>query len=288
MIIVHDAACEGYSQPGHPERPVRISATVALLQSQKELPIEWLKPGEVKQKSLLRAHTELHLQNIKNATAFDQDTPAFPGIEAHARRSVGAALTAMEAALSGKHAFSLMRPPGHHAEREKAMGFCYLNQAAICALEALSAAVMRVAVFDFDVHHGNGTEDILQFERDAMFCSVHQFPCYPGTGRESREHCLNFPIPPNSPASDYMSACKMGLERIHAWHPDLLIVSAGFDAYARDPLAQQSLELEHFQTLGQWIKQTGIPSFSLLEGGYSGDLPQCLFAYLKGLEMMKI
>ena len=117
---------------------------------------------------------------------FDADTPAYPQIAAHARRSVGGALQALQSARAGEMAFSLMRPPGHHATRNGAMGFCYLNSIAIAALEARAAGFQRVAVFDFDVHHGNGTEDILLDQPGCAFFSVHQYPCYPGTGQADR------------------------------------------------------------------------------------------------------
>lgn len=284
MIIVYDAASKAFSSPGHPERPARISETVKLLQQQKSIQVEWDKPCDVSDKILLRAHSARHLKSLEAGADFDVDTPALPKIAEYARTSVGGALMAMKLALTGKKAFSLMRPPGHHAERERAMGFCYLNQAAVCAEEALASAVMRVAVFDFDVHHGNGTENILAEDLDAMYCSVHQFPCYPGTGRESRERCYNFPIPPESSARDYLDACEQALHRIHAWQPQLLIVSAGFDAYHHDPLAQQKLDFEDFEKIGRWVREISIPAFSLLEGGYSGDLPECILAYLKGWE----
>jgi len=130
--------------------------------------------------------------------------PRIPHIDEHARRSVGGALHAMKLARSEEHAFSLMRPPGHHATQNHAMGFCYFNSIAIAALEALATGVKRVAVFDFDVHHGNGTEAILSNKPNVVFASIHQHPCYPGTGTENVGHnCFNFPVAPRIPRDAY-------------------------------------------------------------------------------------
>src|SRR5439155_11521889 len=154
MKIITDERCTGYSSPGHPERPARISKTLEKLRSQKELSITWAEPMPISEDVLLRAHTKNHIERIKEAAeAFDADTPAHPNIFEHACRSVGGALQALKAARAGEIPFSLLRPPGHHATRDHAMGFCYLNSVAIAALEAVATGEARVAVFDFDVHH---------------------------------------------------------------------------------------------------------------------------------------
>jgi acetoin utilization deacetylase AcuC-like enzyme len=198
---------------------------------------------------------------------------------------VGAALEAMRSARKGETAFSLMRPPGHHAMRNRIMGFCFLNNIAIASLEALATGVKRVAIFDFDVHHGNGTEDILQDVEGALFISIHQSPCYPGTGtRNVGTNCLNYPVAPRLPRSEYRKVFASALEELKKFKPELVGVSAGFDAYARDPLAQETLEAEDFCWLGEQIRGLKVPAFSLLEGGYSRDLPELIFSYLKGLE----
>ena len=215
---------------------------------------------------------------------FDDDTPSFPNLADYARASVGAALDALKAARAGETVFSLMRPPGHHATRNRAMGFCYLNNIAIAALEALATGAKRVAVFDFDVHHGNGTEAILLNNPGAAFFSIHQFPCYPGTGtRNLGNNCYNYPVLPQTPRGEYRHVLASALEHLQAFKPSLVAVSAGFDAYARDPLAQGSLEAEDFYWLGQSLRNLGVPLFSLLEGGYSADLPELILAYLKGV-----
>ncbi len=286
MKIITDERCVGYSSPGHPERPARITGTLELLRRQTELPITWDKPLEVPEASILRAHTAEHLAHVKSAhAAFDGDTPAHPGIFDHATRSVGGGLQALKAARASETAFSLLRPPGHHATSERAMGFCYLNSIAIAVLEAAATGSNRVAVFDFDVHHGNGTEAILLDRPKVAFYSIHQHPCYPGTGTaDVGSNCHNYPVPPATPRDEYRKILTRAFDDLKKFKPDMIAVSAGFDAYARDPLAQETLEAEDYHWLGQTIRGLGVPAFSLLEGGYSRDLPELILAYLKGLE----
>jgi acetoin utilization deacetylase AcuC-like enzyme len=284
MKIITDEHCTGYSRPGHPERPARITGTLEKLRTQNELPISWAKPGPADEAAILRAHLPALLARLNQAEDFDVDTPYHPGIADYARASVGAALEAMRCARAGEMVFSLMRPPGHHATRETSMGFCYLNNIAIAALEALATGVRRVAVYDFDVHHGNGTEDILQHHPGAAFFSIHQHPCYPGTGDGNvGDNCFNFPVPAHLPREEYRKVLARALDGVNRFHPELIAVSAGFDAYVRDPLAQGTLEAEDFFWLGKSLRETGVPLFSLLEGGYSRDLPELIFAYLKGV-----
>ncbi len=285
MKIITDERCTGYERAGHPERPERIIATWARLRSQTEVPITWGKPGPADDADILRAHAAEHLARLNQAEDFDEDTPAYPNLADYARASAGAALEALRSAQSGEPAFSLMRPPGHHATRNRAMGFCYLNNIAIAALAAVAAGAKRVAVLDFDVHHGNGTESILLNHPEAAFFSIHQFPCYPGTGtRNLGGNCFNFPVPPQIARGEYVYVLTSALEHLRAFKPTLIAVSAGFDGYVRDPLAQGTLEIEDFYRLGQSLRNVGVPLFSLLEGGYSVDLPDLILAYLKGVE----
>jgi acetoin utilization deacetylase AcuC-like enzyme len=167
--------------------------------------------------------------------------------------------------------------------KERMMGFCYLNSVAIAVLEALASGFARVAVFDFDVHHGNGTEDILLNVPHSAFHSVHQHPAYPGTGTASQNNCHNFPVPPGSPAAAYRDACSRAMEQMQKLKPDLIVVSAGFDAYKRDPLCDQRMDVEDYHWLGKSVRSFDVPTFSVLEGGYSTDLPELIFAYLQGL-----
>jgi acetoin utilization deacetylase AcuC-like enzyme len=282
--IITDATCTSYHTPGHPERPTRILRTQESLRSQKELPIEWLEPTPATDEVILRAHSREHIARLRIPHDFDADTAYFPGVEALARNSAGAGLLALECAGRGEIAFSLMRPPGHHATREQAMGFCYLNNIAIAALHALAMGSKRVAIFDFDVHHGNGTEDILKNHSGTAFFSIHEYPCYPGTGAANvGDNCFNYPVAPFTPRGAYRAVLARAIEDLRRYKPGLIGVSAGFDAYAHDPLAQGSLEAGDFHWLGSELRRLGVPTFSLLEGGYSDDLPELILAYLKGV-----
>lgn len=285
MLVITDERCTEYHSRGHPERPERISRTLAALRSRNSPALTWASPDPVSSEQILRAHTADHLRLLGDAkAAFDGDTPAHPGILEHALRGAGGALRGLRAAREGLSSFSLLRPPGHHATRTRAMGFCYLSSIAIAALEARANGIARVAVFDFDVHHGNGTEAILAGQKGLAFASVHQHPCYPGTGTaDVADNCFNDPVPPNFPREEYRKTLTRSLERLVATRPDLLAVSAGFDAYARDPIAHETLETEDFQWLGDQIRRLGLPTFSILEGGYSDDLPDLIHAYLAGL-----
>jgi acetoin utilization deacetylase AcuC-like enzyme len=283
--IIHDESCVSYHKRGHPERPQRVTKTIEVLRGQTDLKIDWAKPRAVEESSILRAHTSQFLKRLETPADFDADTAYFPEIPKLARQSVGAALEALDCARKGETAFGLMRPPGHHATRDKIMGFCYLNNIAIAALEALATGTERVAILDFDVHHGNGTEDILLNKSGAAFFSIHQFPCYPGTGGTNvGNNCFNFPVAPMTVRNEYRKVFERAFEQLKKFKPNLVGISAGFDAYARDPLAQETLEAEDFHWLGEQVRALQVPSFSLLEGGYSSDLPGLIFAYLRGLE----
>lgn len=284
MTIITDEHCTGYAQAGHPERPQRIAGTVARLKNQTDLTLTWETPDGVEEHQLLRAHTPEMLARLAVPENFDADTPYFDHIGGYARASAGAALGALRGARAGKNVFSLMRPPGHHAMREKSMGFCYLNNMAIAVLEAATGS-QRIAVFDFDVHHGNGTEDILLDRPGIEFFSVHQYPAYPHTGAANRgRNCFNYPVAPSAPREVYTATLSRALADLKRFQPDLVAVSAGFDAYERDPLAEGTLLAEDFHWLGESLRKLEVPMFSLLEGGYSRDLPELVLAYFKGVE----
>jgi acetoin utilization deacetylase AcuC-like enzyme len=280
MKIFHDARCAEYSRVGHPERPARITRTVPVLQRQHPA-WKWQPPSAASREALLRAHKPEHVAAIEtDGTDFDADSPAYPEIFAHACQAAGAAIDAAEAAVHGEKAFSLMRPPGHHATSDRAMGFCYFSNVAIAALDAIARGTERVAIWDFDAHHGNGTEEIVAHNPHIMFASVHQFPGYPGTGTRSFNNIINMPVAPYSPRADHLAACEKSLQRLLDFQPHLLLVSAGFDAYRGDPITQMTLEQEDFATLGSWLADVSLPTAAILEGGYSDELPELIDAFL--------
>ena len=255
-----------------------------MLQKQNHLPLAWVTPASASTEAILRAHAPEILERLQEPRDFDSDTPYFEKVGDYARASAGAALAGLTLALAGEPSFSLMRPPGHHATRNQSMGFCYLNNIAIAALAARTEGCKRVAVFDFDVHHGNGTEDILLDQPGMAFFSVHQSPAYPGTGLANRgNNAFNFCVPPSVPRETYLAMLQRALDALCCFQPDMVAVSAGFDAYRRDPLAQGSLEEEDYHWLGRRLGTLEAPLFSLLEGGYSRDLPKLILAYLEGL-----
>jgi len=280
MILFYDSRCMEYSRPGHPERPQRIAHTAPLLED-RHPDWEWRTPQPASESALLRAHSREHVARIKTATEdFDADTPAYPNIYEHALRSAGAAIDAARAALHGSRAFSLMRPPGHHATGDQAMGFCYFSNIAVAALDALENGANRVAIWDFDAHHGNGTEAIVAGNPGIAFASIHQFPAYPGTGENSFDNIDNCPLAPGTPRSEHVALAVRALQKLLRFKPDLLLVSAGFDAYAGDPLVQMTLAREDFAHFGERLGQIGIPVAAILEGGYSDDLPELIDAFL--------
>jgi len=288
MIIFHDPHCLDYSAPGHPERPERIARTVPLLKV-RHPNWQWRVPRAATNEELLRAHTRELIQRVEKAVGdFDLDTPGFPNIDKYAKQSAGAAIEAGRAALGGARAFSLMRPPGHHATRDRAMGFCYFNNIAIAALDALENGSERVAIWDFDAHHGNGTEDIVANNSRILFASIHQFPAYPGTGMESFANIDNYPLAPDTPRKEHLAVARRALDKLVGFKPNLLLVSAGFDAFSGDPLVQMTLKREDFTTFGEWLRTIDIPAAAILEGGYSGELPELIGAFLSAWDAVPL
>lgn len=281
MIIYYDPLCAEYGSALRPEQPARVTRSASHLKMAHP-DWAWRQPPMADEAVLLTAHTPALIERLQQPGDIDDDTPHFPGIYEHARRAVGAALAAAATARAGQKAFALMRPPGHHCTRTQAMGFCYLNQIALAALH--SAGDRRVAVWDFDAHHGNGTEDILQGRPNLFFASVHQFPGYPGTGTRSTANCHNFPVAPRTPRAEHRAALARSWEAVLAFRPDLVLVSAGFDAYARDPITAMTLEREDFAELGRWLRESSLPAAAVLEGGYSPDLPRLIDAFLAAWE----
>ena len=279
LTLIFDRAATEFGRDGHPERPDRLTNTEAYLLD-KHPDWVWSRPRLATNEDILRAHRREHLERLRREVDFDADTPYYPGIEEHARRAAGAAIDAVELALRGRESFSLMRPPGHHATSTQAMGFCYLNSVAIAAHYALAIGCERVAIWDFDAHHGNGTEEMVFANNRIRFASVHQYPGYPGTGVASLGNVFNWPIAPHSAPDEHVAAANRAFDRLVDFSPDILLVSAGFDAFAGDPLTDMTLEPEHFAGFGRLMRQTGLPTAAMLEGGYSRQLPMLVETFL--------
>jgi acetoin utilization deacetylase AcuC-like enzyme len=281
MVLFHDPLCLEYGSSSRPEQPARLRHTAPLLH-ERHPAWNWEQPDPATIKQAALAHDASHLDRLEQPRDFDADTPWFEDIARHAYRAAGCAVAAAEAAIAGRGpSISLMRPPGHHATREQAMGFCYLNHIAIATLHAQTLPdIKRVAVWDFDAHHGNGTEAILAGRADTLFASVHQSPGYPGTGLTSFQNCFNWPVPPRTSPENHLEALRESFDRVIAFDPDLVLVSAGFDAYAGDPITDMTLEKSDFATLGTWLRPLSTPTAAVLEGGYSDDLPDLVDAFL--------
>lgn len=280
MIIFHDPRCVEYARAGHVERPARIARTVPVLR-ERHAEWEWRVPVAAEDAALERAHDAAYVATINDAADdFDSDCPAYTDVFHHSLRASGAAVEVARAARAGDLSFSLMRPPGHHALRNRAMGFCYFNHIAIAALDALKNGAARVAIWDFDAHHGNGTEAILRGNPRAEFASVHQYPGWPGTGTRSFHNIHNYPVRPRTERASHMAEIEHALATLLAFKPDLLLVSAGFDAYDGDPIMDMTLQPEDFATCGKWLRECGVSAGAILEGGYSDALPELIDAFL--------
>ena len=281
MKIYYTSECLSYNQPGHPESPERIH-TIHNLLMQKDF--HFTNPDPCTKEDILRTHSPDHLECVKNGTFFDMDTPAYPGIYAIALLSAGSAIQTAESAITDGHAFSLMRPPGHHATKNRVMGFCYFNNIAIATAKYLvNNSNHKVAILDIDCHHGNGTEDIFTNNPSVLYISLHQSPLYPGTGLNSTDNCINYPLPPGTDEVQYLETLDSACEKIKKFNPGLIGISAGFDTFSGDPISNFGLHVESYFKIAKKIKEFKKPTFHIMEGGYSTDLPQCVYEYLRGL-----
>ncbi len=279
MKIIFSKRCIEYEFPGHPESPGRLSSTYNLL---KERKFEFKEPQPAKKEDILRVHTGNLVEQVKNGEFLDSDTPNSKKMFEYALLSAGAAIQAQELALNKEFAFSLMRPPGHHATRNCAGGFCYFNNIAVAVSKALDT-VERVAIIDIDCHHGNGTQDIFLGDKRVLYVSLHQSPLYPGTGLKSEENCLNLPLSPGTGEVEYLTVFKKAIEEVKKFSPRLIAVSAGFDTYKDDPLTNFNLEKQTYAKMSGLISALKKPAFSVLEGGYNVlELPECIEQYLMG------
>ncbi|MEM6665097.1 MAG: histone deacetylase family protein [Pseudomonadota bacterium] len=289
LYLSHDASLHHVTPPGHPERVDRIRAIEqAMAASRFDGLVREESPLAPLETALL-AHPENHVARVKNAspqegyTHVDADTMMSRGTLEAAQRAMGAAVRAVDAVMTGEHhnAFCAMRPPGHHAEAERAMGFCFFSNAAIAALHAADKhGAERVAVIDWDVHHGNGTQDIFWARPHMFYGSIHQMPLYPGsgarneTGADDAGNICNAPLAPGDARAAFEIALKDGiLPAMEAHKPDLIVISAGFDAHTRDPLANIDLVEGDFAWATTLLADAadrlcGGRVVSVLEGGY--------------------
>ena len=258
---------------GHPERPERLRAVQKRLAPLDLLPVA---PRDATHAEILAAHDEAYVDFVEErirsgARMLDADTVVCPDSLPAAIRAAGAGLALAEAWLGGEieAGFACIRPPGHHATPSRAMGFCLFNNIAILA-RFLTAAGKRTAILDWDVHHGNGTQDIFWDDAAVGYLSLHQSPLWPGSGRRDETgagNIKNVPMPPGSGDAEYLAAFEREVEPwLAERNPDVLLVSAGFDAHRNDPLANQELSTEVFAEFTRRI--LGRPILSLLEGGY--------------------
>lgn len=286
-LYEHAVFLEHKTPEGHPERPDRLRSLNIALQHPNFDRLTRIQAEIANEDAVLYAHPEDYLRHIMRSipeegiNQLDPDTWASPQSLNVALTAVGGALAAVDDVMTGKaqNAFVASRPPGHHAEKEKAMGFCFFNNAAIAARHAQKVhGVERVAIVDWDVHHGNGTQDIFWDDPSVLFCSTHQMPLYPGTGAKdetgTKNTIVNAPLNPNDGSDHFRAAFKERvLPAVDNFRPDLIIVSAGFDAHHRDPLAQINLVGDDFDwATGKIMDLAGKSAsgrvVSLLEGGY--------------------
>ncbi|RJF80984.1 histone deacetylase family protein [Azospirillum cavernae] len=287
-LFTHAACLDHDTGLGHPECSDRLRAVLAALETEEFHMLERQEAPRATVEQLLRAHPQSHIDRVMSAipatehVGIDGDTVVSPGSGEAALRAAGAVVAAVDSVATGqsRNAFCAVRPPGHHAEREKPMGFCLFNNAAVGAFHARAAhGLQRVAVMDFDVHHGNGTQDIFQHDPDMLYCSTHQSPLYPGTGDAGEKgeygNCVNAPLPAMAGSPEFRHAMThIVLPAIDHFKPDLLIISAGFDAHSRDPMAGLHFIDDDFvwatRKLGELARtHCGARIVSVLEGGYN-------------------
>ncbi|MFH1775986.1 MAG: histone deacetylase [Candidatus Omnitrophota bacterium] len=279
MYIIVNLQCAEYEYPGHPESPQRVTETFKFLEQRN---ISFIGPAPAQEEDILLAHSKSLLNKVKEGSFLDADTPALTNIYEYAKLSAGGAICAAELARAGKPAFSLMRPPGHHATKEKLGGFCYFNNIAI-AVKKLQRKACRTAILDIDCHHGNGTEDIFFGDKNTLYVSLHQTPLYPGTGQVSRGNCLNFPLAAGIAEPLYLNILDKAMGEIANFSPEVIAVSCGFDTYEHDPLCGLKLKQKTYKKIAEKISALRVPIFSVLEGGYSPDLKYCIWEYVQGI-----
>ena len=276
-VTTHPACLDHDAGPGHPERAARLRAVLAALAPEPAADLREAAPAP--RAALEAVHPAAYLDALEalaaaGGGALDPDTAIVPASWPAVLAAAGAALGAVDAALDGGAAFAAMRPPGHHALADRAMGFCLANNVVVAARHAQARGAGRVLIVDWDVHHGNGTQALVERDPSLRFVSLHQWPWYPGTGAASERgvgNVFNVPRPPGLPPERYVADLWEAVEAATSgWTPDLVLLSAGYDAMRDDPLGGFTLEPPHY---ADWVARLrgrlpGTPIAGLLEGGY--------------------
>lgn len=286
QLFTHTDCLQHDPGPGHSESPARLRAVLQALDQDRFAAVDRIEAPRVSREQLLRVHTPEHIERIfslspaSGTVRLDEDTLMSPASLEAALRAAGAVVAAVDAVVGGStnRAFCAVRPPGHHATAETAMGFCLFNNIAVGAAHALTAhGLKRVAIADFDVHHGNGTQDIFQHDPRVLFLSTHQSPLYPGTGGVEEQgvgNIVNAPLSAGDGSYEFRGVWNdVLLPRLHAFRPQLVLISAGFDAHRHDPLADIRLETEDYAWMTERLVDLARTHadgrlVSTLEGGY--------------------
>ena len=285
-LITSDTYHNHNTGDGHPEKIDRVTAIIENFKRLDNKNLVWEKPNEFDESHLITTHSSDYIKMVNNSfpkngfNFLDGDTIVSPGSKDATKDAVGSIIAAIDGVEQKKYknAFCCVRPPGHHAEKEKAMGFCIYNNVAVGANYLIKKyGYKKIAIIDFDVHHGNGTQDIFFDNKNVLYVSTHQYPYYPGSGSEKEvgkyNNILNIPLKAGTTGDEYLNAYENVLKKIQEFKPEFLLFSAGFDAHDNDPLAQLKLNSEDFYLITQRTLQIS-KSFcngnivSILEGGY--------------------
>ena len=285
-LITSDTYQNHNTGDGHPEKIDRVTAVIDNFKKLDNKNLIWKKPNKFENSFLIKTHTSNYIDQVdksfpkKGYNFLDGDTVVSPGSKDASKDAVGSIITAIDGVQKNefKNAFCAVRPPGHHAEKEKAMGFCIYNNVAVGANYLIEKyKYNKIAIIDFDVHHGNGTQNIFYDNEKVLFISTHQYPYYPGSGSEKEKgdfnNVLNIPLEAGTSAEMYLNAYENVLNKVREFKPEFLLFSAGFDAHIDDPLAQLRLGSEEFYTLTKRTLKVSKPFcngnvVSILEGGY--------------------